>query len=272
MTRSSAIRRLNYTDRQRIRHEDVSITLHSRVDNETLAISALLNLRSYSLPPDARVFVEAHRETIWQRFELGTVASPTIVREAALVDFGTGDGIRFRAKVVGVVESANGVPPILARADGIRPKLDGPRPSLLPLQPDPDLRDEVWRLIIDDDDGPIIKVSTELVSDRRAFARSPAFVSLALPEIFRSILKWSLNGDLPADDDWDTPRGRWIRLACALLGQAEVPPGLGDSETDGDARDAWIDDAVSRFCKVNSVNRVFSQWIDESQVRPGTAP
>ncbi len=257
---STGMRRLNYTKRQRLKREHIAITIHQPRESDPPVMSASIDLSSYSLPSDANVLIEAYRHTAWQRFEFGTVGALHAPDDRLLRDFGAGEGVQFRVKVVEPLSHGATAARILAQAEGIKPNQDGPRRSLLPLDPDPALTNEVWRLEIDENDGPLIKVSTHLVRDRHALARSPGFLSLVLPEVFRRVLTWALEHGLPGDDEWDTPRGRWILFGCGLLGQTEPPENLDDRDEGADARDAWIEQAVNRFCRANHIDRVFSGW------------
>ncbi len=264
---STGTRRLNYTRRQRLKRENVAITIHQPRESDPPVMSASVDLTSYALPSDANVLIEAYRHTAWQRFEFGTVGAVRVPEDRVLRDFGAAEGVQFRVKVVEPLSHGATAARILAQADGIKPNQDGPRRSLLPLDPDPSLKDEVWRLEIDENDGPLVKVSTHLVRDRHALARSPAFLTLVLPEVFRHVLKWALADGLPGDDEWDTPRGRWIRFGCGLLGQNEPPDDLDDRDEGADARDAWIEQTVVRFCRKNGIDRVFGRWWRDDQPR-----
>lgn len=257
---SSSTRRLNFTERRRIRLSDVTITLIRPKPADPPLISASINLAGYSLPSEALVLVEAYRHTAWQRFDFGTVGHLHAPADRVLRDIGAAEGVRFRVKVVEPCSNGATAARILAQADSIRPNQSGPRPSLLPLETDPSLRDEVWRLDIDENDGPLVRISSYLVRDRHAFARSGAFMSLALPDILRKVLSWALDDGLPDDDDWDTPRGRWVRFGCGLLGQAEPPRELDDQDGGADARDKWVDQVVQGFWRVNSLGRAFAGW------------
>ena len=257
---SSGTRRLNFTKRQRLKREHVTITIHQPQESDPPVMSASIDLTSYALPAAASVFVEAHRNPAWQRFEFGTVGALRAPEDRTLRDFGTADGVQFSVKVVEPLSRGGVAARILARADSIQPNQDGPRRSLLPLEPDPDLRDEVWRLEIDEKDGPLVKVSTHLVRDRHALARSPHFLSLVLPEILRRVLAWAIEDGIPDDEEWESPRGRWIRFACGLLSQTEPPGELDDRDEGPDARDRWIDGAVVRFCRLNHIDRAFGGW------------
>jgi hypothetical protein len=255
---SGLTRRLNYTQRQRVMHEDVVVSIHRPTPLGLPVISASISLSEYDLPADARVFLEAYRQSAWQRFDFGSVGALVPPPDRSLLEFGDGDGVQFRVKVVEALASSDGASRILAQADGIKPKTDGPRRSLLPLDPDPNLFHEVWRLELDETDGPLVKVSTHLVRDRHAFARSPQFLSLVIPEILRKSLSWAIRDGRPSDEEWDTPRGRWVRFGCSLLSQSELPSEIdGDDE---DLRDRWVESAVSSFSRTNRVSDLFGNW------------
>lgn len=255
---SGVISRLNFTKRKRINHEDVSISIHRPVVLGFPVVEATVNLSRYELPSDARVLLEAYRQSAWQRFDYGTVQACCAPSDRSLVEFGDADGVRFRLRIVEAAANGPVASRILAQADGIRASVDGPRRSLLPMDPDPNLFDEVWRFELDEDDGPLVKVSTVLVRDRHALARSAQFLSLVMPEILRQSLAWALQTGLPSDEEWDTPRGQWIRFGCTLMSQREPPEDL-DSE-DEDARDRWVEEAVTRFCRANRLNEIFGRW------------
>jgi hypothetical protein len=130
----------------------------------------------------------------------------------------------------------------------------------LPLDPDPSLEHEVWRLEIDENDGPIVKVSTRLVRDRYMLARSSAFVCLVLPEILRRVLTWAVEEGQPDEEDQNTPRASWVGFGCSLLGQRELPDDVDDPCTGTEAKERWVNDAVSRFCREHGVEGVFGDW------------
>lgn len=251
-------RHLNYTGRQRVLREHVQVTIRPAGPGGPPVVSAQIDLTPYSLPPDAPVYLDAYRQTAWQRFAFGTAGAITPPPDCVLRDFGEGEGVRFRLVVVEPDRAAGTTARILARAEGIEPDHEGPRKSLLPFEPDPGLRERVWTLDLDDQTGPLVRVSAHLVRDRQALARSDEFVTIALPEILRRILEWALADGVPDDDDeWDTIRGRWVRLACGLHGQARPPEEVDDDE---DERAKWIEEAVSRFCRLHGIDAKFKSW------------
>jgi len=255
------IRRINYTGRRRIRREDVGIRLRESEDG-LLVFDADLALGRYRLPPGSRVFLEAYRQTSWQRFECGSVGELTLPEDRHLSAFGAGEGLQFRIKVVEEHDAEDNDRParIICQADRIKPRMPDEQQSksLLPLDPG-DFRDEAWRLEFDETGEPILKVSRHLVPDWRALPRTKEFVTLALPGILRSILTRIVavehHQDLEDSSDWRT---QWLRFAQSLPGVNGTPPLPDEGDTD-----QWIDDAVSSFCRRIRLSSRFREWWDQ---------
>ena len=239
------IRRINFTDRQRIRREDVRIVLRE-IGGKT-SFSADVDLREYELPPDALVFAEAYRETIWMRVPLGTVASKRLPGpdESELSEFDSVEGLHFRVRVTsaGSPERPHGL--LLAEADQIplrKPsEADEQRISLLPVVPD-DLGDELWQLRIEDKARLFIN---RAAGDHQQIAWSPAFFALVFPTIVREVLTRILLVEEPPDlEDTNDWRTQWLRFAMQLHG-------IGDPPTTGELEDKerWISDAVAAFAR-----------------------
>ena len=215
------IRTLNYTNRKRIRREDARITI--REEKSGSSFSADLRLTDYELPSDARVFVEAYRQTQYMRFDFGLAGAVRIPADCSLTDFDSPEGVLFRVKVVTAADP-HGL--LLAEADQIRPRKasddDENRIPLLPVVPE-DLGDEIWRLEFDDQQT-LLKVNSVL-GDWRALARDPVFLALVYPAVVRRVL-WRIvkeedhYRDTGDNDDW---RSRWLQFAVALPAWAKCP-------------------------------------------------
>jgi hypothetical protein len=176
------IRRYNYTGRKAINRSDANM----RIEDGPLRFHAALALDNYGLLPDAKVFVEAYRQTNWMRFDFGTVGAVKAPGDLRLSEFDTREGILFRVRVTA---TANPEGRLLAEADQISPvhiKETGEetREPLLPIKP-ADLGEEVFR--VDFSDRPILLINNQF-GDWRALARSPFFVCMALPQTLREIL------------------------------------------------------------------------------------
>src|SRR5688572_21499164 len=130
------VRTLNYTRRQRLRHDDLRFSIYTTPLAEH-AFKAELDITKYELPGDARVFVEAYRQTHWMRFDFGTVARLEPPSNKLLSIFDNTDGILFRVRVT-ASEGAHGL--LVAEGDRIpftaREEKQKKRIPLLPVVPE----------------------------------------------------------------------------------------------------------------------------------------
>jgi hypothetical protein len=255
------IRRFNYTGRQRILTEHVSIHLTQAGPARTFA--AQLTLGDYDLPPKARVYLEAFEKTAIMRFPFGSVADlsePDEVRRR-LTEFEGSDAFNFRVKVV---DASGSKGRILAESGPIRPVLpearEERRRSLLHVRYG-QLGEQVWMVEFPEStQEPVELLVNNLIPDKTAFVRSPEFTSLVLPAVLREILVYVLVGqgyrELDDTSDW---KSDWLSFAKTMVGTE--PP--GDEEGQEEAFE-WIDRAVDAFCKRHEVHTRYSKLQDQS--------
>lgn len=254
------VRTLNYTNRQRIRREDARITL--REDKGGSVFDTGLSLAGYDLPGEARIFVEAYRQTQYMRFDFGQVGAIRIPGDRILRDFDSTEGVLFRVKVV-TSGDPHGL--LLAEADQIRPRKsadeDENRIPLLPVRPSWNLGDEIWVLEFDAQETRILV--NAMLGDWRAMTREPFFVSLVYPHAMRSILWRILKDegwkDSEDPDDW---RSRWLKFAISLPGISDPP-----SESDEARIEDWIDSAASAFCRRHNIRETYERYWTGAQER-----
>ena len=247
------VRTINYTNRRRIRREDARISI--REEKDGALFDASLHLADYNLSSDARVFVEVYRQTQYMRFDFGLVGALHKPDDRVLRDFDSPEGLLFRVKVVTVADP-HGL--LLAEADQIRPRRstdeDANRIPLLPVVPNENMGDEIWRLEFDDQQTLLMVNS--MLGGWRALARDPAFFSLVYPSVFRAVLSRILYVDeyheIEDEDNW---RSRWLRFATNLRG-VDRPPGLQEK----DSFDTWIDGAVSAFCRDHNIRATCERY------------
>lgn len=249
-----AIRRLNFTERKRLRQTDIRIVVN-RGAGSAATFDAELDLGNYGLPDNALVFVEAYRQTAWMRFDFGMIGLLRAPENRHLIEFDSPDAILFRVRVTaGTGEKGL----LLAEADGIRTQdpdeQEGKRVPLLPVKSDAGLGEQVYK--VDFSDRPILLVNKK-VGDWRGAVSDPVFVALVFPSVLREILTRILKVDEyddPEDpDDW---HAQWLRLALRLNGNREVP----DTKKTEDLED-WIDDAVLSFAnRFRTLKRFQSAW------------
>lgn len=251
------IRKLNYTNRVKIKREDVVIKLIEN-NGENWFDADLTRLTNYNLPHESLLFLEAYRLTNWMRFDFGRVEKITPPKDMQLRAFNTPIGIKFRVKVT----APGGVHKLLAEADAIPlviPEEESyAKNSLLEVMPSAELGDEIY--MVDFSEGkPVLLINSEM-GNYKLIARSPAFLSLALPAVFREILTRILVVEkINDDDDMDDWHCQWIKFAKLLPGIDEVPD-VDDVEKCLD----WIQDAAGMFAKKQNLRKQFKEfWRDE---------
>ncbi len=249
------IRRFNYTGRQLVNRAHARII----IDENPLRLQAILKLDDYGLPSDARVFVEAYRQTTWMRFDFGTLQNLRAPEDCALAAFETPEGMLFRVKVTA---SAGAAGRLLAEADQIpsvsrADETPEPRQPLLPVKPH-DLGREIFR--IDYSSGPPILLVNKDVGDCKALAHSAPFICLIYPQVLREILTRILRiegrYEFESEADW---QAQWLQFASQIPGGSEPPALPADDET----LDDWIDEVVGAFGRMHNITDRFRAFLNE---------
>jgi len=248
------VSRLNFTRRRRIPRSDVRITLSSS-DDGLVRYTADLNFTD-EYPSNAKVFVEAHHQFRYERFDHGTIGDLLQPEYAVLRDFTVDEHPLFKVKIVEAREVGHGRLIGLAeklRADqsGLR---TGSRISLLPVEP-AELGHRPWKLLLGE--SPVLQVNSA-VGAWREVASGHEFRWLVLPGVVRSVLGYILT-DLEVrevDDLSDWPQ-QWLHFALGL-------PGVGPVPAEGTEQDEdWIEDVVEQFCRsrrlIASGRRIFAE-------------
>lgn len=244
-------RRFNYTDRQRILREHVSIRVVQE-QGRGLSFEGAIDLSGYGISkkhPQARVFVEAYRGATasWKRFDFGSVDAISPPSDRSLDEFRVPEGILFRVRVTAT--DSEGVGRLVAEADGVRPQLPGDDAQavqpLIQHMPADDIGDEVWRLDFTGE-MPLLKINSRIAVGVDQFLMEPRYRAVFAPAVMRQVLTWILlidkfTGDEHDDEDW---RQRWLRFAARLAGSNHVV-----AEDDIGAIEDWINLAVEGFAK-----------------------
>lgn len=248
-----SVRTLNYTNRKRIRREDARISI--RETKNGYVFDARLRLTGYELPANARVVIEAYRQTQYMRFDFGQVGAIRIPDDLLLRGFDFPEGILFRVKVVTPTDP-HGL--LLAEADQIRPRreedADEDRRPLLECQRSRELGNEVWK--IDFSAGaPVILLNANIVNVL-ALERDPVFTALVAPAALRCVFTSMVQGERDWDeDDLSDWRAQWTYFARNVLRMPEPPQ--RDDET---GCEDWIDDATRAFCEKTNAIALFNDY------------
>lgn len=266
-------RTINSTGRQKIERGDITLTL-SGPEEGPRSFDLSLDLSAYDLPGDARVFVEASRQTAWMRFDFATVAELLAPEDRTLSEFGSAQLVTFRVKVVealpnNVEDGPDGqVARILAQADRVppgNPEDAAPAQSLLAIDWNEEpMGDELWRLEVGETEV-ILRVNKSLLDPLpwTSLTDSDAFRAVALPAILREVLTRVLLVERD-DDPLNGSLAAWIKFGQSTLGAGSLPSNTPDG-IDIPARESWINRAVELFAK----NRGIRSLAARAELIPG---
>jgi hypothetical protein len=263
------INHFNYTDRQRIPHQQLQFVWMQHNDG-VLRFRAELNLTlARPLPPEAVVVVEAYSGPVVMRFPFGTVGLVQPPVDVALYDFPPGLKPSFRVKVV---ETSNAERRLLAWAKEITPRMpediEAGRRSILPVET-VDLGPLVWNIRLEDN-TPVLQVNSAIREPRdiTTMAKEADFISLVYPAAIRQILDHLLLG--PERDNVE-PTHDWILFGNTLAGRIAPNPDDYDDESSEFREDVeiWIHEAVKGFCAKQATVEAYVQFRKEAEENHG---
>ncbi|MDN5864045.1 MAG: hypothetical protein L0I62_02355 [Gammaproteobacteria bacterium] len=247
--------RLNYTRRKRLALDKLNISVRP-VENESATFDADLNLAD--LRPeydDARVFVEAYRQSTRMRFDWGTVGNivPPPTTDRRLTEFDDWRRVRFRLKITDMTHEPG---KLIAWRNQIRPK--GPEDEhdndLLFFE-NADLEGRVWNLRFEDDLGPVVQID-EKAGDRYDVGSDPKFQAAVFPEVMRRTLIQAFVVEEENGDDEQHWSFVWLQGFLKPQLKMSDPPPLEEGGLSG--REEWIEEAVRLFAKRNDLNLLWN--------------
>lgn len=238
--------RLYFTGRKKLAQDQVSLTFRpGRPPEFSASIDFTRNRRT--LPPDAKVVVEAYHNTLLQRFDFGTVAHCRPRDPLRLTSFDQWDRPLFRVRVV---DANHDLGRVLAACDRVAAAdpddpSEGGR-SLLKLFPrrNEDMGGELWRVEVVGGAYQLAYNRDVGALERDIKSKRPVTLGLILPAALREILAREILWERIDTEE----RGDWVAFAESLSG--EPPP----KERDGEAPsredvESWIEGAVQAFCR-----------------------
>ncbi len=244
---SSAKRRLNSTGRKKLRQDNVELYLLAPVDGEPLKARLNLKLDKLELPQAAAISVEAYQRSSSMRFDCGTVANKRIPEVFSLNEIDRTGSVLFRVKVV---DSEGQQGKILASADRLRPTSEADntgRKSIFPVEYR-DLGQEIWRVEIDDDAGPVLLLNSKIPALMHRIQENPLLAGSILPVAFKTVLEFVVTNTAEDDEEGTGWKTEWLKFCDEGLGVTEHPDDLPDTE----ARDSWVKNTVIKFCEART--------------------
>ena len=250
--------RLNYTNRLRLTRDRIRLRLHES-EGQLLLNVERLDLSGFALPADAKVVVEAYRQTTRSRIRCGTVGSPVLPTTVPMPEFSVDGGALFRVKVVGVGEADGKLLAVADRVPATGEQDGAARTPLLPFRSSDDLGQRLWRLEIDE--GPAVLINSG-VGDWKAFALEPSFQALVFPEILRQVSLWMVRENDINEEDGDEAAA-WRRF-LANLGFDPADVKFDEPEQ----TEQWADDVAAAFARKHKFLHKLNMQLDAEAAAP----
>ncbi len=255
----------NYTGREKLYREHITITSVDRHDSEYPACRATIDLTTYDFPETAKVYLEAYFKSSMMRFDYGTVNQVlSFADKIHYLDELQSNTPTFRVKVV---DESEDIGRLIAVADGIQSSAEETKKvEKLPLLyvSYEDLEDRIWSLDLTEVFAMptlLINSSLDLNQPVNEVVRThPLFVSLVFPNVVEQILSHIiLNIEDVDETDVDNWRTKWITYGKTLT-RMYIDRDISDL-TD-DEREAWVNHVVHEFCILNDVKMNFEKFIN----------
>ena len=245
------IRRLNYTGRKLIPHDNLLINVR-KIDGRK-AFNADITLEGLEFPGRSKIYIEPYYKSSYMRFDFGTIEdfSPPII--TYLSEIPETDQLLFRIKVVDI-DGKNGK--LLGLAERVIPKSTDietvGRTPLLPVDFAKDLGQQIFQVVFDDEGNRVILEINSRIENGPEFIRSNEFKSLVLPSIVRLIAERIKIHDYDPDSTrWED---LWLKFFYTKINIEEKPE--NDEYNEG-LIDDWIENLVNAFCRKFDVYQNF---------------
>ena len=252
---SSAKRRINFTGRKRISRDHIDIRLLEAGPDDTLKATLRLDLGGLGFPANAALAVEAYHRSTGMRFDCGTISDPSVPECLELSEIDPGVNVLFRVRVIDQ-ERESGM--LLGSAEGIQPRSDEDgdgRRSIFPVL-QLDLRQEVWKVDVDEQAGPSLILNNRIPGFKMRLLENPLLQGAILPNALRIVLQKIAEDPIPDDDyGWKTD---WLLYCQEGLGVSDDPSELGPDE-----RTEWVEDVLRSFCEKAGFVGNITQYIRE---------
>ena len=258
---NSAKRRINSTGRKRINRQCVEINMLESFPDEPLKAKVKLSLDQEGFPGDASIALEAYHRSSGMRFDCGTIDTPSVPDVFVMDEVDRSGSVLFRLKVID-----NNAEPgkLLGSAERLKPKSeedsDGRR-SLFPIIYR-DLRHDVWKVEIEQGDGPKLIVNTRMPGFSHRLLESPMMQGLLLPGALRFVLHElvtpSETGENEDEPGW---KDDWLEYCRSELGAEDDPREFADAN----AKKDWIDEVAMRFCENLGFVEKIRTFVEDAQ-------
>ncbi len=225
------------------------------------SFTATLDLSDLGLSEDAKIYIEPYYQSSFMRFAFGTVGNLVQPESTLLTDIPSTSIVRFRVKVV---DESHKLGRIIRLADKIKPKnLDedsGNRLSILHIDWDKDLDQEIFRVTFPENDFPRLEINKKIENAKEILKSDLMFRSLVFPVIVKEVAtKIAATWDEEFNDGDDSWQSRWLEFIRIYL-HVNIDIDFNDKEED--EINYWIEEVVAAFCRKNKSRRNFEQALN----------
>jgi hypothetical protein len=237
------IRKFNYTGRQKLTHDRISVTLID--DRPYKSFSASINLIGLDLTDDAKIYIEPYFKSSFMRFCFGTVKKEIKPINTYLTDLPNSNIIRFK---ILIVDESKKHGRILRLADRIKAQNAdesvNPNDSILPIDWSQDLNQQIYRINFKTD-GPILEINKRIDNRLELMRTNIMFRSLILTSIIKEVTSKILPEINNIQEGEETWQNIWLRYIREIL-HVNIDANI-DYEEESDL-DYYVEEVVSAFC------------------------
>lgn len=252
------IRKFNYTGRKKLNRQRINISIAD--ERPYKSFTATLDLKDLGLPDDAKVYIEPYVNSSVMRFPFGTVTNPIAPTDTLLIDLPSSSQIRFR---IYVVDETKKIGRLLRVAKQIKTRdLEGAgnRMSILHIDWDKDLDQQIFRVIFPDNDYPRLEINKRIENAKELVKSDLIFRSLVFPVAVRQVaeriaLTWEEFEE--EDSSWQST---WLKFIKEVL-HVNVEVEFGDDSNE-DEINHWVEEIVAAFCRKNKFRTKFEQALN----------
>jgi hypothetical protein len=251
------IRKFNYTGRRKLKRQRIDISV---IDERPYkSFTATLDLKGLGLSDDAKVYIEPYHKSSFMRFPFGTVAIPQTPKSTILTDIPSTSIILFRVKVV---DETTKLGRIIRVADKIKPKNleeSGNRMSILHIDWDKDLDQQIFRVTFPDNDYPRLEINKRIENAKELVKSDQVFRSLVFPVAVRMVAeRIAMGGFEEEDDSWQSTWLKFIKGVLHVNVEVEF-----DDDSNEEEINYWVEEIVSAFCRKNKFRTKFEQAVNK---------
>lgn len=255
------IRKFNYTGRRKLNRQRIDISVVD--DRPYKSFTATLNLEGLGLSDDAKVYVEPYYKSSFMRFSFGTVANQQLPENTILSDIPATSIIRFRIKVV---DETKRLGRIIRVADKIKPKNpeadSGNRMSILHIDWDKDLDQQIFRVAFPDNDYPRLEINKKIENAKELVKTDQIFRSLVFPVAVRLVAEKIANTRNDFEEGDSSWQSTWLKFIKEIL---HVSIDVEFEDDNDDEINHWVEEVVSAFCRKNKFRKSFEQALNKGK-------